>query len=75
MFPSTKVFWQVEVIISISVMIAMYFLLQFYLCVSAELAPRQPLLKLISIKAVGGFASPNLNRLSLTDHTPSWQYF
>lgn len=39
-------------IISISVTIAMYCLLQLYLCVATELAPHRPVLKLISIKAV-----------------------
>jgi hypothetical protein len=34
----------------------MYCLLQLYLCVSTELAPHRPLLKLISVKAVGGLA-------------------
>lgn len=32
----------------------MYCLLQLYLCVSTELAPHHPVLKLLSVKAVGG---------------------
>lgn len=40
------------VIVSISVTIAMYCLVQLYLCVAPRLAPHQPILKLFSIKAV-----------------------
>jgi len=42
----------ISTIISISVTIAMYCLLQLYLCVSTELAPHRPVLKLLSVKAV-----------------------
>ncbi|KAF9017509.1 DUF300-domain-containing protein [Hymenopellis radicata] len=40
------------VIVSISVTIAMYCLIQLYVVVSEELAPQRPLLKLFAIKAV-----------------------
>ena len=49
----------------------MYCLLQLYLCVATELAPHHPVLKLISIKAVGKFRLPASDRLDLMDHTPS----
>ncbi|KAF8483336.1 organic solute transporter Ostalpha-domain-containing protein [Russula ochroleuca] len=39
-------------LIAISVTIAMYCLLQLYLCVATELAPHHPVLKIFSIKAV-----------------------
>jgi len=42
----------ISTIISISVTIAMYCLLQLYFCVSTELAPHRPVLKLVSVKAV-----------------------
>lgn len=45
---------------SISVTIAMYCLLQIYVVVSAELAPHKPLLKLVSVKAVGQWYCPNV---------------
>jgi hypothetical protein len=53
----------------------MYCLLQLYLCVAKELAPHRPVLKLVSVKAVGGFGLHGLGRLSLTDHTPFGQCF
>jgi hypothetical protein len=49
----------------------MYCLLQLYLCVATELAPRRPVLKLVSVKAVGEFGLPGLGCLRLTGHTPS----
>ncbi|KAH9996669.1 organic solute transporter Ostalpha-domain-containing protein [Russula compacta] len=42
----------ISTIISISVTIAMYCLLQLYLCVATELAPHRPVLKMLSVKAV-----------------------
>ena len=42
----------IVVIISISVTIAMYCLLQLYMPVSKELKPHRPILKLFSVKAV-----------------------
>ncbi|KZV63504.1 DUF300-domain-containing protein, partial [Peniophora sp. CONT] len=42
----------ITVIVSISVSVAMYCLVQLYLCVSPRLAPHHPILKLFSIKAV-----------------------
>jgi hypothetical protein len=54
-FPFIERILQIASIISISVTIAMYCLLQLYLCVAKELAPHRPVLKLISIKAVGKF--------------------
>ena len=47
----------------------MYCLLQLYLCVATELAPHRPVLKLFSIKAVGKFGLPTLDRLHLMEHT------
>lgn len=44
---------QIVVLISISVTIAMYCLIQLYVTVAKELAPHRPLLKLFSVKAVG----------------------
>ena len=41
------------VIVSISVTIAMYCLIQLYVVVSEPLKPHKPLLKLFSVKAVG----------------------
>ena len=41
------------VIVSISVTIAMYCLIQLYVVVSEQLKPHRPLLKLFSVKAVG----------------------
>ena len=49
----------------------MYCLFQLYLSVATELAPHRPVLKLISIKAVGKFGLPALDRLHLMEHTPS----
>jgi hypothetical protein len=43
----------IVIIISISVTIAMYCLIQLYLPVSKELKPHRPILKLFSVKAVG----------------------
>ena len=71
-FPFIKcIFLQISSIISISVTIAMYCLLQLYLCVATELAPHRPVLKLVSVKAVGKFGSPALDRLDLMEPTPS----
>ncbi|KAI0249237.1 organic solute transporter Ostalpha-domain-containing protein [Lactifluus subvellereus] len=42
----------ISTIVSISVTIAMYCLVQLYLCVAKELAPHRPILKLLSVKAV-----------------------
>ena len=44
---------QITVIVSISVSVAMYCLIQLYAPVSSYLAPHRPLLKLFSVKAVG----------------------
>jgi hypothetical protein len=44
---------QLTAIVSVSVTIAMYCLLQLYFTVSDRLKPKQPLLKLFAIKAVG----------------------
>jgi len=49
----------------------MYCLLQLYLCVATELAPHRPVLKLLSIKAVGEFGLPALDCLDLMEYTPS----
>jgi len=59
---------QISSIISISVTIAMYCLLQLYLCVATELAPHRPVLKLVSIKAVGRFGLPTLHGLGLMEY-------
>ncbi|KAH8996304.1 organic solute transporter Ostalpha-domain-containing protein [Lactarius akahatsu] len=42
----------ITTLISISVTIAMYCLLQLYICVAGELAPHRPVLKLFAVKAV-----------------------
>ncbi|KAH9060546.1 DUF300-domain-containing protein [Lactarius vividus] len=42
----------ITTLISISVTIAMYCLLQLYICVAEELAPHRPVLKLFAVKAV-----------------------
>jgi hypothetical protein len=39
--------------------------------VATELAPHRPVLKLISIKAVGKFGLPVLDHLDLMEHMPS----
>ena len=44
---------QITIIVSISVSISMYCLIQLYVCVSSLLAPQKPLLKMFAIKAVG----------------------
>lgn len=44
---------QIVIIVSLSVTIAMYCLIQLYVVVSEQLAPFRPLLKLFAIKAVG----------------------
>jgi len=49
----------------------MYCLLQLYFCVATELAPHRPVLKLVSVKAVGRFGFSILGSLGLTYHTPS----
>jgi hypothetical protein len=43
----------IVVIVSISVTIAMYCLIQLYIPISGQLAPHKPLLKLFAVKAVG----------------------
>jgi hypothetical protein len=45
-------FFQLVAIVSISVSIAMYCLLQLYFVISADIAPYRPLLQLFSVKAV-----------------------
>jgi hypothetical protein len=55
-FFSKVIIGQISTIISISVTIAMYCLVQLYVCVAAELAPHRPVLKLFSVKAVGKFS-------------------
>ncbi|KAJ8482614.1 hypothetical protein ONZ51_g5230 [Trametes cubensis] len=42
----------ITLVVSVSVSIAMYCLIQLYMAVKVELAPQKPLLKLIAIKAV-----------------------
>jgi hypothetical protein len=52
---------QISTIISISVTIAMYCLyclVQLYFYVAKELAPHRPVLKSLSVKAVGAVDSP-----------------
>ena len=44
---------QITIIVSISVSVSMYCLIQLYVCVSSLLAPQKPLLKMFAIKAVG----------------------
>ena len=44
---------QITVIVSISVSIAMFCLIQLYVPVAEILAPHRPLMKLFAIKAVG----------------------
>lgn len=46
---------QITIVMSISVTIAMYCLIQLYVTVASELAEHKPLLKLFSVKAVGKF--------------------
>lgn len=48
---------QITAIVSLSVTIAMYCLLSMYISVSSELSDKRPVLKLISIKAVGALLS------------------
>ena len=53
-FTSTSAeYRQITIIVSLSVTVAMYCLIQLYVPVSTLLAPRKPLLKLFAIKAVG----------------------
>ena len=52
---------KIVVIISVSVSIAMYCLVQLYIVVAAELASYKPLLKLFSIKAVGKFCDVDVD--------------
>ncbi|KAL1944940.1 hypothetical protein VTO73DRAFT_2560 [Trametes versicolor] len=42
----------ITIVVSISVSVAMYCLIQLYMAVKVELAPQKPLLKLVAIKAV-----------------------
>jgi len=48
---------KIVIIISLSVTVAMYCLIQLYVAVAEELSPHRPLLKLFSVKAVGMFFS------------------
>jgi hypothetical protein len=50
----------------------MYCLFQLYVCVAEELAPHRPILKLLSVKAVGKFLPLYARRIVLT---PTRQYF
>lgn len=50
-------FVQIEIVITVSVSIAMYCLIQMYIPISGHLAPQKPLLKLFAIKAVGALPS------------------
>lgn len=65
---TTFPFWieQITTIVSISVSISMYCLIQLYIPVSLYLKPHKPLLKLFAIKAVGSCA--HFSRL-LLPHT------
>jgi hypothetical protein len=45
--------WQITIVVSLSVTIAMYCLVQLYVSVSKKLVKHKPLLKLFAIKAVG----------------------
>lgn len=64
---------------SVSVTIAMFCLIQLYVPVAEELAEHKPLLKLVSIKAVGEFFPCNtalvifLNRISCIVFLTFWQ--
>ncbi|SRR6266404_4291759 len=73
----TAVHRQITAIISISVTVAMYCLLQMYFCVAEELAPHRPILKLFAVKAVGMFLHmcPLLgrSRVYLTVFLTFWQ--
>ena len=44
---------QITSIVSVSVSIAMYCLIQLYIPVAAHLAPHKPILKLFAVKSVG----------------------
>ncbi len=44
---------QIILVVSISVTIGMYCLIQLYMVAKEQLAPQKPLLKLFAIKAVG----------------------
>ena len=44
---------QITILVSLSVTVAMYCLIQLYVPVSKDLAQHKPLLKLFSVKAVG----------------------
>lgn len=59
---------QITVIISVSVSIAMYCLLQLYFPISQLLKPQKPLLKLFAVKAVGKV--PSIVRSSGTSDSP-----
>lgn len=50
---SSKILLQITVIMSLSVTVAMYCLLQVYVPISSYLKPQKPLLKLVAVKAVG----------------------
>ena len=54
--------YKISALISASVSIAMYCLLQLYFCVSKQLSPQRPVLKLFAVKAVGMSSSPHSNR-------------
>lgn len=58
---------QVVLIVSLSVTVAMYCLIQIYMPVSEQLAPHKPLLKLFAIKAVGELVRYNVLTMLLTN--------
>ena len=75
--------FKITAIVSISVSIAMFCLIQLYLPVSSYLQPQKPLLKLVSVKAVGAvtstfqlFVSPCSRYVSLPYFLASlWTFF
>ena len=54
---------QITVIVSVSVSVAMYCLLQLYMPISGYLQPQKPLLKLFAVKAVGKHSCRHLRHL------------
>lgn len=60
---------QITAIVSLSVTIAMYCLLSMYISVSSELSDKRPVLKLISIKAVGALPSVDDSLSLLLTHS------
>lgn len=59
---------KITTLVSISVSIAMYCLLQLYFPVSTQLAPKKPILKLVAIKAVGRYPFRSFSDLIIIDH-------